>query len=98
MRPPERERDPSFRERKNKTAEKRERNFSSSLFSLFLCFLQIKRGVEDPSCGSESVAVKKGGHKARGEEIFFFCSDIHSFALSYLQKQGITTRTTTKAV
>ena len=85
------------RERENKTtAEGRgEKVFLLSFLSFSFCFLQNqskKTGVEDPSCGSESVAVKKGGHKRKRE--FFFCSDIHSFSLlSYLQKQGITTRT-----
>ena len=92
-----RERSSLTRERENKTtAEGEERKFSSSLFSLFLSvsYKSKKRGVEeDPSCGSESVAVKKGGRKEKRRE-FFFCSDIHSFSLlSYLQKQGITTRT-----
>ena len=86
----------SERERIRRQREE-ERKFSSSLFSLFLSVSykinQKRKGVEeDPSCGSESVAVKKGGRK--GGENFFFCSDIHSFSLlSYLQKQGITTRT-----
>ena len=87
----------SERERIKRRQREEERKFSSSLFSLFLSVSykinQKRKGVEeDPSCGSESVAVKKGGRK--GGENFFFCSDIHSFSLlSYLQKQGITTRT-----
>jgi hypothetical protein len=86
------------RERIKRRQREEERKFSSSLFSLFRSVSykinQKKTGVEeDPSCGSESVAVKKGGPKGKEERIFF-CSDIHSFSLlSYLQKQGITTRT-----
>ena len=86
----------SHKREKKTTAEGRgEKVFLLSFLSFSFCFLQNqskKTGVEDPSCGSESVAVKKGGRK--GGENFFFCSDIHSFSLlSYLQKQGITTRT-----
>lgn len=91
-----REREIFSHKREKKTAEGRgEKVVLLSFLSFSFCFLQNqskKTGVEDPSCGSESVAVKKGGRK--GGENFFFCSDIHSFSLlSYLQKQGITTRT-----
>ena len=88
----------SHKREKKTTAEGRgEKVFLLSFLSFSFCFLQNqskKTGVEeDPSCGSESVAVKKGGPKGKEERIFF-CSDIHSFSLlSYLQKQGITTRT-----
>lgn len=90
-----RERDLLSQEREENGRGKRRESFLLSFLSFSFCFLQNqskKTGVEDPSCGSESVAVKKGGRK--GGENFFFCSDIHSFSLlSYLQKQGITTRT-----
>jgi hypothetical protein len=65
------------RERENKTtAEGRgEKVFLLSFLSFSFCFLQNqskKTGVEeDPSCGSESVAVKKGGRKG-GENFFFW--------------------------
>ena len=91
-----RERSSLTRERIKRQREEERKFFLLSFLSFSFCFLQNqskKTGVEeDPSCGSESVAVKKGGRK--GGENFFFCSDIHSFSLlSYLQKQGITTRT-----
>ena len=66
--------------RENKTAEGRGEKVSSSLFSLFsFCFLQNqskKTGVEDPSCGSESVAAKE-------ERIFFF---VLTFILSLFSR------------
>lgn len=74
----QRERERSFfqREREERRQREEERNFSASLFSLFLVFPTNQRGarVEDPSCGSESVsAVKKDGHRnARRRRIFFF--------------------------
>ena len=90
-----RERSSLTRERIKRQREEERKFFLLSFLSFSFCFLQNqskKTGVEDPSCGSESVAVKKGGRK--GGENFFFCSNIHSFSLlSYLQKQGITTRT-----
>ena len=77
------------RERENKTtAEGRgEKVFLLSFLSFSFCFLQNqskKTGVEeDPSCGSESVAVKKGGRKGKEERIFFF---VLTFILSLFSR------------
>jgi hypothetical protein len=76
VRPPEGERENLLSERERiKTAEGRGEKFFLLSFLSFSCFsYESKRGVEDPSCGSESVsAVKKDGHRnARRRRIFFF--------------------------
>ena len=77
--------------RENKTAEGRgEKVFLLSFLSFSFCFLQNqskKTGVEDPSCGSESVAVKKGGRKG-GENFFFVLTFILSlFSRTYKNRE-----------
>ena len=75
MRPPERERENLLSERERiKTAEGRGEKFFLLSFLSFSCFsYESKSGVEDPSCGSESVsAVKKDGHRNARRRRFFF--------------------------
>jgi hypothetical protein len=78
----------SHKREKKTTAEGRgEKVFLLSFLSFSFCFLQNqskKTGVEeDPSCGSESVAVKKGGPKGKEERIFFF---VLTFILSLFSR------------
>ena len=86
----ERERE---RERIKRRQREEERKFSSSLFSLFRSVSykinQKRKGVEeDPSCGSESVAVKKGGHKRKREFFFFVLTFILSlFSRTYKNRE-----------
>ena len=81
----ERERENLLSERERiKTAEGRGEKFFLLSFLSFSCFsYESKRGVEDPSCGSESVAVKKGGPKGKEERIFFF---VLTFILSLFSR------------
>jgi hypothetical protein len=86
----EREREILLSERERiKTAEGRGEKFFLLSFLSFSCFsYESKRGVEDPSCGSESVsAVKKDGHRNARRRRIFFCSDIHSFSFSLSQNR-----------
>jgi hypothetical protein len=83
----------SHKREKKTTAEGRgEKVFLLSFLSFSFCFLQNqskKTGVEeDPSCGSESVAVKKGGHKRKREFFFFVLTFILSlFSRTYKNRE-----------
>jgi hypothetical protein len=86
------ERDLLSQERERERIKRRQRGrgekvFLLSFLSFSFCFLQNqskKTGVEeDPSCGSESVAVKKGGPKGKEERIFFF---VLTFILSLFSR------------
>ena len=95
----QRERSSLTRERRKRRQREEERKFSSSLFSLFLSVSYEINQKRDGRWRRSIVWLRKCGCKERWTkrkrgENFFFCSDIHSFSLlSYLQKQGITTRT-----
>ena len=82
-----------------KRRQKERRESFPPLFSLFFFLFPTKSIKKDGRWRRSIVWLRKCGCKERWTqrkrgENFFFCSDIHSFSLlSYLQKQGITTRT-----
>ena len=96
------ERDLLSQERERERIKRRQRGrgekvFLLSFLSFSFCFLQ-NQSKKDGRWRRSIVWLRKCGCKERWTQkekrIFFFCSDIHSFSLlSYLQKQGITTRT-----
>jgi hypothetical protein len=83
------ERDLLSHEREENDGRGKRRESFPPLFSLFFFLFPTKSikketGVEeDPSCGSESVAVKKGGPKGKEERIFFF---VLTFILSLFSR------------